>query len=42
MIKDDDAVMTFPFEKVNDLAGVRESFIICLFPLSRHTVCKSK
>lgn len=27
MIKDDDAIMTFSFEKVNDLAGARESFI---------------
>jgi len=42
MIKDDDAVMTFPFEKINDLAGARESFIFFLFPPSRHAVCKFK
>jgi hypothetical protein len=31
MIQDDDAVMTFPFEKINDLAGARQSFIFFLF-----------
>ena len=39
MIKDDDA-MPFSFEKVNDLADARESFMFCQFPLSRHAVCK--
>jgi hypothetical protein len=39
MIKDDDAV-TFSYEKVNDLAGARESFIFFHFPLSRHAICK--
>ena len=40
MIKVDDALMTFPFEKVNDLTDARESFSFFLFPLSRHAVCK--